>query len=105
MLQLAAAISFISIGGISLTVARSYMRGDAVAQIDTTASRDTVLTALATAAGTDAGGISFAGGVSDLAAEDLEVLLSAIELLEPAPPAEPPEAPPLENGRGRSGSS
>jgi len=65
-LQIAAAISFIALGGISLAVARSFFDRNPAAT-----PPDSVVAVM-----TDAPAISFAGGVSDLGDEDLEMLLS-----------------------------
>ena len=91
--QIAAAVSFIALGGISLAVARSFFNGTTPAgQIDTgTAS-----------SGAEAPAISFAGGVSDLGDEDLEALLTALETIEALPVTETSD-PPLA-GSGRQGS-
>lgn len=99
MLRIAAAISFISLGGISLVVARSFFTDEgSVAQIDSSRPMsDSGL--MSTADATPV--FSFAGGVGDLAAEDLEALLSAMESMEAVPSEEPDEIP--LNGTGRGG--
>lgn len=83
--QIAAAVSFVALGGMSLAVARSFFMDAAV-----TADSSQVATG---DSGAVAGGllpeISFAGGVSDLGDEDLESLLTAIESIEALPVAEP----------------
>lgn len=87
--QIAAAISFIALGGISLTVARSFFGlGGTVATVDS----------VVVSAASDSLAISFAGGVSDLGDEDLEALLSTLESIEALPVTEPPELP-LSPGR------
>ena len=91
-LQIAAAISFIALGGISLAVARSFFDRNPAA-----APPDSVVAVM-----TDAPAISFAGGVSDLGDEDLETLLSALESMEALPVTETAD-PPL-GGSGRQGS-
>jgi len=91
--QIAAAVSFIALGGISLAVARSFNGGP------TTAPPDTMV-AVATMPGETP--ISFNGGVSDLGDEDLEALLSALESIEALPVTEPAELP--LSGIGRQGS-
>ncbi len=91
--QIAAAVSFITLGGISLAVARSFFNGNPAS-----APPDTV--AAVTAVGETP--ISFAGGVSDLGDDDLEALLSALETIEALPVTEPSD-PPL-TGTGRQGS-
>lgn len=89
--QIAAAVSFITLGGISLAVARSFFNGNTSAgQIDTGI------------ASIEAPAISFAGGVSDLGDEDLEALLTALETIEALPVTETSD-PPL-TGAGRQGS-
>lgn len=89
--QIAAAVSFIALGGFSLAVARSFFDGNA-----TSSAGDTVI------ANAAAPVISFGGGVSDLGDEDLEALLSALESIEALPVTETAE-PPL-SGTGRQGS-
>ena len=91
-MQIAAAVSFIALGGISLAVARSFFNGT-----PSTVTTDTLVTANA-----DAPAISFAGGVSDLADDDLEALLSSLETIEALPVTETTD-PPL-TGTGRQGS-
>jgi len=90
-MQIAAAVSFIALGGISLAVARSFFNGT-----PSTVTTDTVV------ANTDAPAISFAGGVSDLGDDDLEALLSKLETIEALPVTETTD-PPL-TGTGRQGS-
>lgn len=90
-IQIAAAVSFIALGGISLAVARSFFDGNSTATVG-----DTVV------ANAEAPAISFAGGVSDLGDEDLEALLSALESIEALPVTETAD-PPL-GGTGRQGS-
>ena len=85
--QIAAAVSFIALGGISLAVARSFYTPD-IEQPDTIAVIETP--------------ISFAGGLSDLGDEDVEALISALESIEALPVVEPSD-PPL-SGAGRQGS-
>ena len=89
--QIAAAVSFIALGGISLAVARSFFNGNPSA-----VTSDTGATNIETPA------ISFAGGVSDLGDEDLEALLTALENMEALPVTETAD-PPL-TGTGRQGS-
>ena len=89
--QIAAAVSFIAVGGISLAVARSFFDGNSTAgPIDTVAIS------------AEAPAISFAGGLSDLGDEDVEALLSALESIEALPVTETTD-PPL-SGTGRQGS-
>jgi anti-sigma factor RsiW len=79
--QIAAAVSFIALGGMSLAVARSFFDGNSTAgPIDTVAM-------------TEAPAISFAGGLSDLGDDDVEALLSALETIEALPVTEPADPP------------
>jgi anti-sigma factor RsiW len=91
--QIAAAVSFITLGGISLAVARSFFNGT-----PGTTTPDTMVVA-GPAFDTP---ISFAGGVSDLGDDDIEALLTALESIEALPVTEPSD-PPL-TGAGRQGS-
>lgn len=88
--QIAAAVSFIAVGGISLTVARSFLGND-----PTAIAVDTVI-----ASGVETPAISFAGGVQDLGDEDLEALLSALETIEALPVTETSN-PPFEGSGGQ----
>lgn len=91
--QIAAAVSFITLGGISLAVARSFFNGNVpVGQVDTAIGSSAM----------EMPAISFAGGVSDLGDEDLEALLTALETIEALPVTETSD-PPL-TGSGRQGS-
>jgi hypothetical protein len=90
--QIAAAVSFIALGGISLTVARSFFGND-----PTAITPDTMV-----ASSAEMPLISFGGGVQDLGDEDLEALLSALESMEALPVTEAAE--PLLDGLGRQGS-
>ena len=92
--QIAAALSFITLGGISLAVARSFFNGNPAS-----APVDPIVTVGDPVGDTP---ISFAGGVSDLGDDDLEALLSALETIEALPVTEPSD-PPL-SGAGRQGS-
>lgn len=90
--QIAAAVSFITLGGISVTVARSFFGNDPAAirvETEMASNGDTPL-------------ISFAGGVQDLGDDDLEALLSALESIEALPVTETSEL--LFEGVGRQGS-
>jgi anti-sigma factor RsiW len=91
--QIAAAVSFIALGGISLAVARSFFDGTTTA-----VQRDTAIASNSAETPT----ISFAGGVSDLGDDDLEALLTALETIEALPVTETAD-PPLV-GSGRQGS-
>ena len=92
--QIAAAVSFIALGGISLAVARSFFNGNPAGT-----PVDTLVAVSSSAADTP---ISFAGGVSDLGDDDIEALLTALESIEALPVTEPSD-PPL-TGTGRQGS-
>jgi anti-sigma factor RsiW len=93
-LQIAAAVSFVALGGLSLTVARSFLNGNgAVGPVDSLVAVTT--TAIANESEP---AISFAGGVSDLVDEELEALLSALESIEALPVTEPAELP-ISTGR------
>ena len=85
--QIAAAVSFIALGGMSLAVARSFFIPEL--------PRDSTIAVIETP-------ISFAGGLSDLGDEDVEALISALESIEALPVVEPTD-PPM-NGSGRQGS-
>jgi len=95
--QIAAAVSFIALGGISLAVVRSFSNGD-----PTGAPVDSVVAANTAATNGNMPAISFAGGISDLGDEDLEALLSALESIQALPVTETTD-PPLD-GTGRQGS-
>lgn len=89
MLQLAAALSFVSLGAVSLAVARAFFGEEPVVLVaDSAVHGDSAWPGAAAAVG-----ISFGGGVGDLADEDLENLLSAVETIDALPPAEPAELP------------
>lgn len=90
--QIAAAVSFIALGGMSLAVARSFFNGGAPVVPDTTITV------------TGETPISFAGGVSDLGDEDLEALLTTLETIEALPVTEPSDPTLGGNGTGRQGS-
>jgi anti-sigma factor RsiW len=88
--QIAAAVSFIALGGISLAVARSFFGlGQSAVTVDSV---------VVSGANVDSPAIRFAGGVSDLRDEDLESLLSTLESIEALPVTEPAEMP-LSTGR------
>lgn len=93
--QVAAAVSFIALGGISLAVARSFFNGE-----PTVVAVDTLRTA--TAGSEVMPAISFSGGVSDLEDEDIEALLTALETIEALPVTESSDV--LMTGAGRQGS-
>ena len=91
VLRLAAAISFVSIGGVSLVVARSfYDGGDVTAIADSSrsgASSDSG--ARSDPAASDRGGLTVAGGLGDLGVEEIEQLMGTLESLEGVPSADP----------------
>jgi predicted anti-sigma-YlaC factor YlaD len=92
--QVAAAVSFIALGGISLAVARSFFDGDpALVAVDTMGT--------ATPGSELMPAISFSGGVSDLEDEDIEALLTALESIEALPVTESSDV--LMTGTGRQG--
>jgi anti-sigma factor RsiW len=112
--QIAAAVSFISLGGISLVVARSFFDGGAPvtapavvapAGAGASASDSPRVAQAGTTSPALRPAISFGGGVDDLTAEDVESLLGALESLEAAPPVEPEVVPASEAGRARSDTS
>ena len=90
--QIAAAVSFITLGGISLAVARSFFSVSPDAALVDTVAVNTVGDTP----------ISFAGGLSDLGDDDVEALITALESIEALPVVEPSD-PPL-SGAGRQGS-
>jgi predicted anti-sigma-YlaC factor YlaD len=88
MFQLAAALTFVLVGGFSLVIARSYTGGNGSA-VKTVAQVDSDVGLSATSG--IAFGITFGGGLEDIDPDDLEALVKAIDALEAAPPAEPPD--------------
>lgn len=87
--QIAAAVTFVALGGLSLTVARSFFNGGTtVATVDTMVAVTTP-----SIMNGEVPVMSFAGGVSDLVDEDLEALLSALESMDALPVTEPAELP------------
>ncbi|MFN8572524.1 MAG: zf-HC2 domain-containing protein [Gemmatimonadaceae bacterium] len=99
MLRLAAAISFISIGGMSLVVARSFYGPSTAVTADSIARSTTGDSALPAVASSGQGvapatpvGLTVGGGVSDLEADQLEQLLGALETIEAVPSADPDES-------------
>ena len=103
-LRIAAAVSFISLGGISLAVARSFfgpkptiMQVDTAALPDDSGAPSTLVNASSTPV------ISFAGGVSDLGEADIETLITEIESIEPAPLPEPMDVTQGASGSGPGG--
>jgi hypothetical protein len=112
--RIAAAISFISLGGTSLIIARSFFDTESTGRPSDSAEHvvrisegadSMVLSPGQPAPGRARPSISFGGGVSDLATEDLEKLLGAIESLEAAPPVEPDVVPQSDAGRAKSNRS
>lgn len=106
-LRIAAVISFISLGGISLAVARSFFGPKpTIMQVDS-ATRASLPddsgtpSPLASASSTPV--ISFAGGVSDLGASDIETLITDLESIEPAPLPEPVDMSQAASGSGPGG--
>ena len=100
--RLAAAVSFISLGGVSVAVARSYFGAGETIVADSVVSlrTDSVIpVAPATGAGvvTGASGtsrtVSMLAGISELGDADLESLFGELETLEAAPAAEPDPTP------------
>jgi len=101
LFRLAAAVSFISLGGISLAVVRSYFSAPSVGVVDSVAANqaESLRTAppLAVADGAEGGttarGVSLHPSLTDLDDADLESLLAELEELEAAPMAEPETTP------------
>ena len=100
--RLAAAVSFISLGGISVAVARSYFGASETIVADSVVSlrTDSVIpVSPATNAGVVPGAsattraVSMLAGISDLGDADLESLFGELETLEAAPAAEPDPTP------------
>ena len=89
--QIAAAVTFIALGGMSLAIARSFS-GPSILPPDTPIATTTMQETP----------ISFAGGLSDLGDDELEALISALESVEALPVEEPSEIP--LSGTGRQGS-
>jgi hypothetical protein len=105
VLQIAAAISFISLGGVSLAVSRSFFGRDQGAGVDTLKTPAVATVATVASASTQPA-MTFAGGVSDLSTDDVESLLGNIESLEASPPVDPDaSASQTDMGRVRSDSS
>jgi hypothetical protein len=103
LLRIAAVVSFVALGGISLATVRRFI-SDGGRVIDTLQSVDR---GSDTGAGRgDSAGprtvpsISFGGGLSDLDTEDVAALLAAIEALEAVPSLEPDDFSLTDGGRG-----
>jgi anti-sigma factor RsiW len=101
--QIAAVISFISLGGISLAMARSFFNSDRAGVVSDTTVLPPAMPSDPARRATP--GITFGGGVSDIATADLETLLGAIETLEAAPPAEPDGVTQTDRGRAKADTS
>ncbi|MDP1858763.1 MAG: zf-HC2 domain-containing protein [Gemmatimonadaceae bacterium] len=100
--RLAAAVSFISLGGISVAVARSYFGAGETIVADSVVSQRTdsvIPVAPATGAGVVPGAsgttrtVSMLAGISDLGDADLASLFGELDTLEAAPAAEPDPTP------------
>ena len=100
--RLAAAVSFISLGGVSVAVARSYFGAGETIVADSVVSlrTDSVISvAPTTGAGVVPGAsgttrtVSMLAGISELGDADLESLFGELETLEAAPAAEPDPTP------------
>ncbi|HSA56030.1 MAG TPA: zf-HC2 domain-containing protein [Gemmatimonadaceae bacterium] len=106
LLRLAAVVSFISLGGISLATLRGFLDRDGSGMTDSAVvlsrGEDTARGRNGVDGVNGTPAISFGGGVSDLEAEDLLALLAAVDALEGAPPADPEDF--LLSGGGRGGS-
>ncbi|HEX7121788.1 MAG TPA: zf-HC2 domain-containing protein [Gemmatimonadaceae bacterium] len=86
-LRVAAVVSFVSVGGLSLVALRDFFAGDQLRPRD---SVSLVRGETPSTAG-ELPVISFGVGVSDLGTDDLEALLAAVESMEAAPPPDPDE--------------
>lgn len=101
LFRLAAAITFISLGGISVAIARTYFGEAPVTSVDSvmTWRSDPALGAptLASAdtprAASPVAGLSVHPSINDLGDADLESLLGELDLIEAAPLAEPESTP------------
>lgn len=98
MLRLAATISFVSIGGMSLLMARSFFDAGGRAIPDSTVVVVPTDTSPGAAAGSGPAdgtavpaGLTVGGGLTDLEADQLEQLLGALESIEAVPSADPDE--------------
>lgn len=101
LFRLAAAITFISLGGISVAIARTYF-GEAPAttvdsvmtwRSDPALGAPTLARADTPRAASPAEGLSVHPSISDLGDADLESLLGELDLIEAAPLAEPETTP------------
>ena len=100
--RLAAAVSFISLGGISVAVARSYFGASETIVADSVVSlrTDSVIpvspatnAVVVPGASATTRAVSMLAGISDLGDADLESLFGELETLEAAPAAEPDPTP------------
>jgi anti-sigma factor RsiW len=94
VLQLAAALTFVSLGGVSLVVARSFFGpGSPAAIVDSAAgpTHDTLASGVEPAVASGRHVLTIGGGVADLGADQLEQLLGALEAVEALPSADPDE--------------
>ncbi len=107
--RLAAAITFIAVGGMSVAVARSYWGEASVSAVDSVmawrsdTARDVPTLAIAdtpSAAPAATRGLAVHAAISDLNDADLESLLGELDQLEAAPLAEPESTP---GGRALAG--
>ena len=94
--RIAAAVTVIALGGLSLNVVRQYSDGRVFAVSDSTrdaapvvAPGDLVASADTPVTGTGRPGVTGGVGVTDLADEDLETLIGALDQLEAAPHVDP----------------
>ena len=92
--RIAAAVTVIALGGLSLNVVRQYSDGRVFAVSDSTrdgapAPDDLVASADTPVTGTGRPGVTGGVGVTDLADEDLEALIGALDQLEAAPHVDP----------------
>lgn len=99
--RIAAAITFVALGGMSLAVARSYIGGSPTSIVDSAVTRETALQVAPPLASADtpvtrspgAVGLSVHTALGDLNDAELESLMSQLDQLEAAPLAEPEGTP------------
>lgn len=103
LMRLAAAITFVALGGMSVAIARTYFdrapaapvdsvmvwRGDTTSDVPILASADTPRRA----SSPGAGGLAMHPSISDLGDAELESLLGELDQIEAAPLAEPESTP------------
>lgn len=88
--RIAAAITVLALGGLSVNALRGYMSESDMAGIDSTATRPGSIVATAdTPVAARRVGVTAGLGVTDLADEDLEALIGALDQLEAAPHVDP----------------